>query len=33
LNELNSDEAMQLLIEKLLKTKTNAEFLMTMNQK
>ena len=33
LNELNSDEAMQLLIEKLLKTKTNAEFLMNMNQK
>lgn len=33
LNELNSDEAMQLLIEKLLKSKTNAEFLMTMNQK
>ncbi|MBN1527213.1 MAG: transcription termination factor Rho [Candidatus Omnitrophica bacterium] len=32
LNELNSDEAMQLLIEKLLKTKTNAEFLMSMNQ-
>jgi len=33
LNELNTDEAMQLLIEKLLKTKTNAEFLMSMNQK
>ncbi|MDO8525654.1 MAG: transcription termination factor Rho [Candidatus Omnitrophota bacterium] len=33
LNELNSDEAMQLLIEKLAKTKTNAEFLMSMNQK
>jgi transcription termination factor Rho len=32
LNELSSDEAMQLLIEKLLKTKTNAEFLMSMNQ-
>jgi len=32
LNELNSDEAMQLLIEKLSKTKTNAEFLMSMNQ-
>ena len=28
LNELNTDEAMQLLIEKLAKTKTNAEFLM-----
>ncbi|MDD5174600.1 MAG: transcription termination factor Rho [Candidatus Omnitrophota bacterium] len=33
LNELNSDEAMQLLIEKLSKTKTNAEFLMSLNQK
>lgn len=33
LNELNSDEAMQLLIEKLLKTKMNAEFLTTLNQK
>jgi transcription termination factor Rho len=33
LNDLNSDEAMQLLIEKLSKTKTNAEFLMSMNQK
>jgi transcription termination factor Rho len=33
LNELNSDEAMQLLIEKMSKTKTNAEFLMSMNQK
>src|SRR3989338_6398711 len=33
LNELNSDEAMQLLIEKLSKSKTNAEFLMTLNQK
>jgi len=32
LNELGSDEAMQLLIEKLAKTKTNAEFLMSMNQ-
>ena len=32
LNELNTDEAMQLLIEKLAKTKTNAEFLMSMNQ-
>ena len=32
LNELNSDEAMQLLIEKLSKTKTNAEFLMSMNK-
>ena len=32
LNELNSDEAMQLLIEKLKKTKTNAEFLMSINK-
>ena len=32
LNELNSDEAMQLLIEKLLKTKSNVEFLLSMNQ-
>ena len=32
LNDLNSDEAMQLLIEKLSKSKTNAEFLMSMNQ-
>ncbi len=32
LNDLNTDEAMQLLIEKLSKTKTNAEFLMSMNQ-
>ena len=32
LNELNSDEAMQLLIEKLSKSKTNAEFLMSMNK-
>ncbi len=33
LNDLNTDEAMQLLIEKLGKTKTNVEFLMSMNQK
>ena len=33
LNDLNTDEAMHLLIEKLAKTKTNAEFLMSMNQK
>lgn len=33
LNELNSDEAMQLLIERLSKTKSNAEFLMSLNQK
>ncbi len=32
LNDLNTDEAMQLLIEKLAKSKTNAEFLMSMNQ-
>ncbi len=32
LNELNTDEAMQLLISKLAKTKTNAEFLMSMNK-
>jgi len=32
LNDLNTDEAMQLLVEKLSKTKTNAEFLMSMNQ-
>jgi len=32
LNELPTDEAMQLLIDKLGKTKTNAEFLMSMNQ-
>jgi len=32
LNELNSVEAMELLIEKLKKTKTNAEFLMSMNK-
>lgn len=32
LNELSSIEAMELLIQKLSKTKTNAEFLMSMNQ-
>ncbi len=32
LNELNNVEAMELLIEKLSKTKTNAEFLNSMNQ-
>ncbi|MFC1807804.1 transcription termination factor Rho [Candidatus Omnitrophota bacterium] len=32
LNDLPSDESMQLLIDKLLKTKTNAEFLMGMNK-
>ena len=31
LHELNTAEAMELLIEKLKKTKTNAEFLMTLN--
>jgi len=33
LADLNTDEAMQLLIEKLGKTKTNVEFLLSMNQK
>ena len=33
LNELNNVEAMELLIEKLAKTKTNEEFLNGMNQK
>lgn len=33
LNELSSEEAMQLLIEKLKKTKTNAEFLLSINNK
>jgi len=32
LNELSSEEAMQLLVEKLKKYKTNAEFLMSINQ-
>lgn len=32
LNELSSVEAMELLLEKLSKTKTNAEFLMSLNQ-
>ncbi len=32
LNELNSVEAMELLLEKLSKTETNAEFLMNMNK-
>ncbi len=32
LNELSSEEAMELLINKLSKTKTNAEFLMSLNQ-
>src|SRR3989338_8320890 len=31
LNELNTVEAMELLVEKIKKTKTNAEFLMSMN--
>ncbi|MBI4335795.1 MAG: transcription termination factor Rho, partial [Candidatus Omnitrophica bacterium] len=31
LNELTSEEAMQLLIEKLKKTKSNAEFLLSIN--
>ncbi|MFA6355743.1 MAG: transcription termination factor Rho [Candidatus Omnitrophota bacterium] len=33
LNEMNSDEAMELLVDRLGKTKTNAEFLMNMQQK
>jgi transcription termination factor Rho len=33
LNELSNVEAMELLIEKLLKTKNNEEFLNSMNQK
>ena len=32
LNELNSTEAMELLIEKILKTKTNKDFLKGMNK-
>jgi len=32
LNDLNSVEAIELLIERLLRTKSNAEFLLTMNQ-
>ena len=32
LNELNPVEAMELLIERIKKTKTNAEFLMTLNK-
>ena len=32
LNELNTVEAMELLVQKLAKTKTNAEFLMSMNK-
>lgn len=32
LNELSSEEAMQILIEKLRKTKSNAEFLLSINQ-
>jgi len=33
LNDLNTVEAMELLLEKIKKTKTNAEFLLTLNQK
>jgi len=33
LNELNNVEAMELLIEKLSKTKNNEEFLASMNQR
>ena len=32
LSELNTVEAMELLVEKLAKTKTNAEFLMSINK-
>jgi len=32
LNELNSDEAMELLIDRISKTKTNTDFLSNMNQ-
>lgn len=32
LNELNSSEAMELLVERLAKTKSNAEFLMSLNK-
>ena len=32
LNEMNSDEAMELLIDRLGKAKSNAEFLMSLNQ-
>ncbi len=32
LNEMNTDEAMELLLDRLSKTKSNAEFLMNMNQ-
>ncbi|MBI4313319.1 MAG: transcription termination factor Rho, partial [Candidatus Omnitrophica bacterium] len=32
LNELNSDEAMELLIDRISKAKTNADFLSSMNQ-
>jgi len=33
LNDMNSDEAMELLVDRLGKTKSNAEFLMNMQQK
>ncbi|MHB8899549.1 MAG: transcription termination factor Rho [Thermoguttaceae bacterium] len=33
LNEMNAPDAMELLVERLRKTKTNAEFLMSMNMK
>ncbi len=32
LNELNPAEAMELLVDRLKKTKSNAEFLMSMNK-
>jgi transcription termination factor Rho len=33
LNDMNAPEAMELLVTRLHKTKTNAEFLMSMNMK
>ena len=33
LNEMNPPDAMELLVSRLRKTKTNAEFLMSMNLK
>jgi len=33
LNQMNAPEAMELLVSRLRKTKSNAEFLMSMNMK
>jgi transcription termination factor Rho len=33
LNEMNAPEAMEFLVQRLSKTKTNAEFLMSMNMR